>query len=351
MNLNDLLKHTSEWLKSTGPNSDIVMSSRVRLARNIDKLAFPSWANEKQSQKVLELVTEAVAKIDYFKNASLFKLAEVDSLDKQFLIERHLMSHEHAQKTDSKALVLEPEEIMSIMVNEEDHLRMQIMQSGLNLFEAWNIMSKIDDQLSDTLTFAFSQNWGYLTACPTNTGTGMRGSVMLHLPALVATRQINRVLQAVAKLSFTTRGLYGEGTQASGNFFQISNQISLGHSEEMIIENINGLIRQIIDQETQSRNALLTNNRAFLEDKVWRSYGTLENAYIINSEETIELLSMVRLGVDTGIIKNIDRCAVNELFILTQPAHLQKMVGKKISSEERDVKRAEIIREKLKIKQ
>ncbi|MDD5236864.1 MAG: protein arginine kinase, partial [Candidatus Omnitrophica bacterium] len=261
------------------------------------------------------------------------------------------MSHEHAQKADSKALIMEPEEIMSIMVNEEDHLRMQIMQSGLNLFEAWNIMSKIDDQLSDTLTFAFSQNWGYLTACPTNTGTGMRGSVMLHLPALVATRQINRVLQAVAKLSFTTRGLYGEGTQASGNFFQISNQISLGHSEEMIIENINGLIRQIIDQETQSRNALLTNNRAFLEDKVWRSYGTLENAYIINSEETIELLSMVRLGVDTGIIKNIDRCAVNELFILTQPAHLQKMVGKKISSEERDVKRAEIIREKLKIKQ
>jgi len=178
----------------------------------------------------------------------------------------------------------------------------------------------------------------------------MRASVMLHLPALVMTRQINRVLAAVAKLSFTTRGLYGEGTQALGNFFQISNQISLGHSEEMIIENINGLIRQIIDQETQSRNALLTNSRAFLEDKVWRSYGTLENAYIINSEETIELLSMVRLGVDTDIIKNIDRRAVNELFILTQPAHLQKIVGKKISPEERDVKRAEIIREKLKIK-
>jgi len=350
MKLDELLKHTSEWLKSTGPNSDIVMSSRIRLARNMDKLAFPNWANDKQSEKVSDIVNKAIGSVDYLKNALFFKLAEMDNLDKQFLIERHLMSHEHAQKADHKAVILEPEEIVAIMVNEEDHLRMQVMQSGLNLFEARSIISKIDDQLSDMIPFAYSQDWGYLTACPTNTGTGMRGSVMLHLPALVMTRQINRVLQAVAKLSFTTRGLYGEGTQASGNFFQISNQISLGHSEEMIIENINGLIRQIIEQETQSRNALMTNNRAFLEDKVWRSYGVLENAYIINSEETIELLSMVRLGVDTDIIKNIDRRAVNELFILTQPAHLQKIVGKKLSSEERDVKRAEIIREKLKIR-
>lgn len=348
MKLDDFLHHSSEWLKGTGPSSDIVISSRIRLARNLSRIPFPNWASSEQTQDITEIVAKAIEKVDYLKNALYLKLAEVDNLDKQFLIERHLMSYEHAQKSNHKAVVIEPEEIVAIMVNEEDHLRIQVMQSGLNLFEAWNIITKIDDQLSQMMTIAFSQEWGYLTACPTNTGTGMRGSIMLHLPALVMTRQINRVLQAIAKLSFTTRGLYGEGTQASGNFFQVSNQVSLGHSEDMIIENINGLIRQIIEQESQSRNSLLTQNRAFLEDKIWRSYGTLENAFIINSDETIELLSMVRLGVDLKIIQNIDRGVINELFILIQPAHLQKMVNRKLTTQERDIKRAEIIRERLK---
>ena len=221
------------------------------------------------------------------------------------------------------------------------------MQSGLNLFEAFNIINQIDDSLSKHLSYAFSPELGYLTACPTNIGTGMRGSVMLHMPALVMTRQINRVLSAVTKLSFTTRGLYGEGTQAAGNFFQVSNQISLGHSEEEILQNLNGLIRQLIEQEQQSRQTLLTKNQSLLEDRVWRSYGILKSAHIINSQETIELLSMVRLGVDLKIIKDIDRSKVNELFILTQPAHLQKIEGKKLSSQERDLKRAELVRERL----
>ena len=199
------------------------------------------------------------------------------------------------------------------------------------------------------MNFAFSSQWGYLTACPTNTGTGMRGSVMLHLPALVMTQQINRILAAIAKLSFTTRGLYGEGTQASGNFFQISNQVSLGHSEDDIIGKINGLIRQIIEQEGQARDALLSRRKAMLEDKIYRSFGVLKSAYIISSQETIELLSMVRMGADLGVIKDIDRRKINELFIITQPAHLQKNENKKLSSQERDIKRAEIIRERLKI--
>ncbi|MDD2752466.1 MAG: ATP--guanido phosphotransferase, partial [Candidatus Omnitrophica bacterium] len=243
MQLSDLLQHTSEWLKGTGPNSDIVISSRVRLARNLDQLPFPHWASKKQSEEVLEKIDQAKTKIDFLKNTTTFKLAEMDNLDKQFLVERHLMSHEHAQKKDSKAVMIDDDEIISIMVNEEDHLRIQVMQSGFNLFEAWDIINRIDDRLSKELDFSFSREWGYLTACPTNTGTGMRGSVMLHLPALVMTRQINRVLAAISKLSFTTRGLYGEGTEATGNFFQISNQVSLGHSEEEIIENINGLIK------------------------------------------------------------------------------------------------------------
>jgi len=349
MQLNDLINHTSEWLKGTGPNSDIVISSRVRLARNLDKFAFPHWANKKQAEQALNTIEEAITKVDYLKNTTNFKMVDLDSVDKQFLIERHLMSYEHAQKTNSKAVVIDDEEIVSIMLNEEDHIRMQVMQSGFNLFEAWNIINSIDDCLARELTFAFLSDWGYLTACPTNTGTGIRGSVMLHLPALVMTRQINRVLAAIAKLSFTTRGLYGEGTQATGNFFQVSNQVSLGHSEEEIIGNINGLIRQIIEQENQARELMFSRNRAMLEDKIHRSFGILKNAYIISSQETIELLSMVRLGCDLGVVKDIGRRNVNELFIITQPAHLQKRENNKLSTQERDVKRAEIIRSKLKI--
>jgi protein arginine kinase len=302
---------------------------------------------KKIAGQTLQDIEAAIAKVEYLKKTTTFNLAEMDSIDKQFLVERHLMSHEHAQKPDSKAVVIDDEEIISLMINEEDHLRIQILQSGFNLFEAWNIINKIDETLSQEVHFAFSSDWGYLTACPTNTGTGMRGSVMLHLPALVMSRQIDKVLAAIAKLSFTTRGLYGEGTQAMGNFFQISNQVSLGHSEDEIISNINGLIKQIIEQENQARELMVSRNRSMLEDKVHRSYGILKSAYIISSQETIELLSMVRLGFELGMIKSPDRRTINELFIITQPAHLQKIENKKLSVQERDVKRAEIIRNRL----
>ena len=349
MQLNDLLKSTSEWLKGSGPNSDIVISSRIRLARNLQKMPFPHWASKKQSQEVLKVIEEARGKVDYLKGTSVFELINLDALDIQFLVERHLMSHEHAQKKEGKAVIVDSKEIISIMVNEEDHLRIQVMQSGFNLFEAWDIVNAIDDSLSKEVQFAFSPELGYLTACPTNTGTGMRGSVMLHLPALVMSNQISRVLAAISKLSFTSRGLYGEGTQASGNFFQISNQVSLGISEGDILENLNGLIRQIIEQESQARQSLLSRSRPFLEDRISRSFGILKNARIISSQETIELLSMVRLGLDVGMLKDIDRRSLNELFIVTQPAHLQKIENNKLSTQERDIKRAEIIRNKLKI--
>jgi protein arginine kinase len=300
-----------------------------------------------QSEKALDTVVAGVSKVNYLKGSTIFKLADMDSVDKQFLVERHLMSLEHAQKTDNKAVVADSEEIVSIMVNEEDHLRMQVMQSGFNLHEAWAIINRIDDAISKELNYAYLPDWGYLTACPTNTGTGMRGSVMLHLPALVMTRQIDRVLAAISKLSFTTRGLYGEGTQATGNFFQISNQVSLGHSEEEIIENINGIIRQIIDQENQAREVMVSRNRAILEDRINRSLGILKSARIISSQETTELLSMVRLGMDLGMFKEINPSRMNELFIITQPAHLQKIENKKLTAEERDLKRAELIRNRL----
>lgn len=347
MKLNDLLNHTSEWLKGTGPNSDIIISSRIRLARNIQGRPFPHWANKAQGEETLEAINQAIKKVDYLKTTTFFRLSEMDNVDKQFLVERHLMSREQATKSNSKAVAIDDEEIVSIMVNEEDHLRMQVMKSGFDLLECWAVINRIDDCLSKELNFAFSGEWGYMTACPTNTGTGMRGSVMLHLPALVILRTIDKVLAAVSKLSFTTRGLYGEGTQATGNLFQISNQVSLGHNEDEIISNIAGLIRQVIEHEEQARAVLIKQQYDFLSDRIWRALGILKNAYIISSQETIELLSMVRLGVDLNILKDIDRRVINELFILIQPAHLQKLESKKLSSQERDVKRASIIRAKL----
>ena len=347
MKLDDLIHHTGEWLKGTGPHANIVMSSRIRLARNLNKLPFPNKSNKKGLTEILASIETGLIDVNMVKGALILRMGELDNVDKQFLVERHLMSHEHAANTEGKAVVVSSEEILSIMINEEDHLRIQVMQSGFNLDETWKIINSIDDMISEKLDYAFVQDWGYLTACPTNTGTAMRGSVMLHLPALVMTKQINKVLAAIAKLSFASRGFYGEGTQATGNFFQISNQVSLGHSEEDIIQNINGLIRQVIEQEEQARQALLLQNRPMLEDKIFRSLGILKNAHIISSQETVELLSMVRLGVDLGMIKNVDRISINQLFIMIQPAHLQKMEGKKLSSTERDARRAQLIREKL----
>lgn len=347
MRLDDLINHTSEWLKGLGPNADIVISSRVRLARNLQDAFFPHWANKIQGENTLNTIRKAIENVSYLKGTTFFQLFDMNNVDKQFFIERHLMSREQASKPDSKAVVIDDSEIVSIMINEEDHLRMQVMRSGLDLLEAWEIMNRIDDELSGKLEFAFSPELGYLTACPTNTGTGLRGSVMMHLPALVMMRTIDKVLAAVAKLSFTTRGLYGEGTQATGNFFQISNQVSLGYNEDEIIANINGLIRQIIEQEEQARITLVKQQKAFLEDRVWRSFGILKSAFIISSQETTELLSMVRLGLDLNIIKDIDRKTVNELFLLTQPAHLQKLEVKKLTTQERDIKRAQLIRSKL----
>ena len=347
MKLDDFINHPGEWLKGMGPSSHIVMSTRVRLARNLHKIPFPNRASRKELDDVVESVYAAIKKIDYFKDATFFRMGELDNIDKQFLVERHLMSHEHSANTDGKALIVSAEEVLSVMVNEEDHLRVQVMQSGFALEQTWDIINTIDDKLSQELPFAFVSSWGYLTACPTNTGTAMRGSVMLHLPALVMTKQINKVLTAIAKLSFASRGFYGEGTQSRGNFYQISNQVSLGHGEVDILHNINGLIRQIIEQEEQARQALLLQNRPVLEDKIYRSWGVLKSAHIISSQETVELLSMVRLGIDMGILTNFDRRVINELFIMIQPAHLQKLEGKKLSASARDIKRASLIREKL----
>ncbi|MFC1621455.1 protein arginine kinase [Candidatus Omnitrophota bacterium] len=347
MKIDDLVGNQGEWLRSTGPNSDIVMSSRIRLARNLETYPFAHWASKKEQQEIWQVARDAIRSSKRVKSSLCLDVGKIDSTDRQFLVERHLMSKEHTVDAENKGLCVSEREVISIMVNEEDHLRIQVMKSGFDLRDAWCIINDIDNELGASLNYAYSMDFGYLTACPTNTGTGMRASVMLHLPSLVMTKQIAKVLQAITKLSLTARGLYGEGTEASGNFFQISNQVSLGHAEEDIIDNIERIIKQIIGHEQSARESLVSQNKNALADRIWRAYGTLKNAYIISSNETIDLLSLVRLGVDLDLIKEVDRALINELFIITQPAHLQKLEKKKLNPNERDVKRAEIIREKL----
>ena len=283
----------------------------------------------------------------FFKNALFLKIKDISELDRAFLIERHLMSKEHAMDIDSKGLVIEEKEILSVMINEEDHIRFQVMQSGFNIMGTWSVIDGIDTEVGQYLPFDYSNIFGYLTSCPTNTGTGLRASVMLHLSALVMTEQIDKVFQAISKLGLTMRGFYGEGTEALGNFFQISNQVALGHSEMDILDNLERIIAKIIAREEETRNNLVAKRKREINDRIHRSFGTLKSARIITSSETIKLLSDIRLGSDLGLLEGIETDLINEILLVTQPAHLQKINSKKIAPFERDIKRADLVRKKL----
>ncbi len=348
MKLDELIKEDGEWLKGTGANADIVISSRVRLARNLGDFSFPHRASPKQREQIVAEALRAIKKCGMLKNSLILSSEGISMLDRQFIMERHLISLEFVESEKSGAIVISDKEIMSIMVNEEDHLRLQAIQSGLQLMEAWRLIDGVDTELSKHLKFAYSGVLGYLTTCPTNTGTGMRASLMLHLPCLVISKQIGRVLQAITKLGLVARGLYGEGTEPSGNFFQISNQITLGRSEEDIIDNIERLGKQVVAHEENARKVLLSKSGKELENSIFRAYGILKNARIISSTEALDLLSNLRLGVDLGLIHDIDYRLINELLMLTQPAHLQKIEGRRLSSDSRDLIRGKLIREKLK---
>jgi len=345
--LDELLKQPSEWLRGAGPVSDIVISSRVRLARNLEKYPFTARASKASQSEVLRLAKESLGQSATLKRSLIFEIKDLDEIDRQFLVERHLVSREQIVHAEHKAVAIGQGEVISVMINEEDHLRLQVMQSGLNLQDAWSLIDTLDDELSETLPYAYSSDWGYLTSCPTNTGTGLRASVMAHLPSLVLTKQINKVLHTITRLGLTARGLYGEGTEASGNFFQISNQVALGRSEEELIENIERILKEVIHQEQTGRESLMANNRVQLEDRIWRAFGLLRHAKTVSSSEALDLLSAVRLGVDLGLMNGLDRKIVNEMFIFSQPAHLQKLEGKALSAKERDTKRAQLIRSRL----
>jgi protein arginine kinase len=271
----------------------------------------------------------------------------LSALEKQLLVERHLISREHAAKNVGSGLVLNSDQTLCVMINEEDHLRMQALRPGLQFRDAWLAIDAVDSSLERSVEYAFSPELGYLTACPTNLGTGIRVSAMLHLPALVLAEQINQIVQAVNKLGLAVRGLYGEGTEALGNVFQVSNQMTLGEVETDIVERLSKVVAQIIEHEENARGTLLEKKPKIVLNHIGRAYGILANAHSISSKETMNLLSLLRLGIDFGLFPGVERPLVDELFLLTQPAHLQQVHSDKLSAEERDLLRADMVRERL----
>jgi protein arginine kinase len=347
MNLDSLTHTSGEWLRGTGPESDIVISSRIRLARNLAAFPFTNRASAYQKAEIEALLRDRIAKLELDPKLSYLNVPNLSPLDRQFLVERQLISRELAAADGPRGVALAPHESVSLMVNEEDHLRLQVMRSGLSLDEAWQDIDKVDDLLEQRACYAFSEEFGYLTACPTNVGTGMRSSVMLHLPALEWTKQIEKVFRALQKINLAVRGLYGEGSRASGNFYQISNQVTLGKSEATILGEIREVVPQIINYERQARSTLIRESRQALQDRVSRAYGTLCSATMMTSEETMDLLSSVRLGINLNLLDDITIPTVNELFIHTQPAHLQKLMGAALDGEERNAARARYLRTRL----
>jgi protein arginine kinase len=348
MNLADLTRTSGEWLRGTGPESDIVISSRIRLARNLADFPFSIRASSQEKADIARTVRGAIKECNRTRGLRYINVDDLSPLDRQLLMERQLISREHATGDGSRGVAFPSEENISLMVNEEDHMRMQVMRSGLALLEAWEEANAIDDSLEEKMSFAYHPQLGYLTACPTNVGTGLRASVMLHLPALVITKQIEKVFKALHKINLAVRGLYGEGSQASGDFYQISNQVTLGSSEVKIIQNITTVVPQIIHYEREARQALVSESRQTLQDRVARSLGILRSAHSISSEETMHHLSNVRMGINLGLIDDLAIPTINEMFIHTQPAHLQRIQGAELDKPaERNVARATYLRQRL----
>jgi protein arginine kinase len=346
-NLHEFLIPPAESARRRGPHDRVVMSSRVRLARNVKNAPFPGWAKKPERIRVLDLLRPAVESLPEMKESFSESMDNLSPLDKQILVERHLISREHAAKAAGSGLVLNRDESLCVMINEEDHLRMQALRPGLQLKEAWLAIDRVDTALEKKLDYAFSPEIGYLTACPTNLGTGIRVSAMLHLPGLVLDEQINPIIQSVNKLGLAVRGLYGEGTEALGNVFQVSNQQTLGETETTIVERLDKVLSQIMEHEENARIRLLENKPKMVYNQIGRAYGILANSHIISSKETMNLLSFMHLGMDLGLFPGGDRSLVDELFIFTQRAHLQKLHSEKLSAEERDLLRADMLREHL----
>ncbi|HSR14981.1 MAG TPA: protein arginine kinase [Gemmatimonadales bacterium] len=339
------------WLEASGPESHLVLSTRIRLARNLAGHPFPIRSGEAEREAVLAAVGEAAGATHGLGRAATIRLDRLSRGDRQMLFERHLVSRELAAPEadfpprQGAAVVVDGP--LAVMVNEEDHLRLQGLYSGLALGPAWAGVGTLDSELGQRLAFAFHPEFGYLTSCPTNVGTGLRASVLIHLPGLVLTKEINKVLQSLVQVGLTFRGLYGEGSEVVGNFFQLSNQTTLGKPESELLEHLGKMVEQVIGYEEQAREVLLRDAPGVIEDKVWRAYGLLRYARTLSFEEAMNLLSGVRLGVGLGLIPGVGMYTLNKLLVFTQPAHLSAVAGVELAEEELPVRRADYVRRLL----
>ncbi len=337
------------WLEASGEHADIVLSTRVRIARNLQGHAFGPRARAADREAVLNRFKDSSTRSSSLGHGTFLELPEVDTRTRHILLERRLVSREllgdpNREPHGGAAVLLAPSDPLSVMVNEEDHLRMQSLVSGLRIQEAWSMVDKVDEELGQELPYAFHNEFGFLTSCPTNVGTGLRASVFMHLPGLVLTKEIGKVLQGLSQVGLTFRGLYGEGSEVVGNFFQVSNQTTLGKTEEDLIDHLDRIVRQVIQYETQARQVLLRDARAVTDDKIWRAYGLLRYARTLPFEELMNLLSGVRLGVSLKLLPDLRVYTLNKMMIFTQPAHLEQAAGRDLSPSECDAHRAAFVR-------
>ncbi len=343
----EMAKSPAAWLSGTGAEAVVVLSSRVRLARNVAGCCFPTSADSETKKRVVGYIDSAIARSPLLSGGQYVKAVDVDDLDREFLVERHLISPAFLNGDLTKSLFIGPAERASVMVNEEDHLRIQALAPGMDVQGAYDLAMKYETEIGRYLEFDYDVDFGYLTACPTNAGTGMRASVLIHLPGLVLTRDIDNVVSRITRSGLMVRGFYGEGTEVLGNLFQVSNQNTLGVSEDEILQQIVRVTKEIIDHENTARQQLMDEAADMMEDKIWRAYGILKYGRMLTSDEVMNLLSALRLGHAMKIIDFLSIAQINEILLLSQPAHLQKYYGQEMDTNRRDFVRAQMVREKL----
>ncbi len=343
----EMAKNTAAWLSGTGDESLVVLSTRIRLARNVAGCKYPTSADSDTRKRIVNYFDSVVTRSDLLGRGQYYKATDIEEMDRDFLVERHLISPAFLSGDISKTMLIGPAERLSIMVNEEDHLRIQALSSGLDPQSSFDLAMQYETEIGHYLEYDYDKDFGYLTACPTNAGTGMRASVLIHLPGLVLTRDIDKVISRITRAGLIVRGFYGEGSDVLGNLFQVSNQNTLGLSETDILGQITRVTREIIEDEAKARQRLMDEAADMIEDKIWRAFGILKHARVLSSEEVMNLLSAVRLGHAMKVIDFLDISLVNEILLLSQPAHLQKYYGAEMEPNRRDFVRAQMVREKL----
>jgi len=346
MKIRDLINRASMWL-GDGPE-DIIVSSRVRLARNVRGEMFPGKAEEADRIALWKRLNAILCALPGMESALSCEMSELTWSERHVLKERHLISVDQCEKGKGSGVVISSDEGVSVMVNEEDHLRIQSTFPGLNLDEAWSRSEAVECALEQRLEYAFSKKLGYLTACPSNVGTGLRAGVMLHLPGLSLLNELEQVVKGLTRIGFAVRGLLGEGTEASGNMFQVSNQTTLGENEQAIIDNLSDVVDELVEHEKNARLRLVEQRPFALKDCIGRSYGILQHARMLSSAEMLDLLSSLRLGLEVGVVRNLSAATICELMVLTQPGHMQIIADRELSPEDRDVMRADTARDRLK---